>query len=462
VHGIRYFVDGENAFHKFAWFVIMGCSCSFLAYLIVDAWILWESDSSLNTIDRVELSELDFPAVTICPDWPSDSLAIQTVYNMMDPKTLSQKTLDFIKDVTFFKEAFYDEPPRWMGDESMNSLVNLELRKTDLDSYLFAHEGNLWNNLIFKVDELYMESCEGTGSNSAFCDFTAMVLARKEETEEQEWFEHWKKMNAKMEWQFDPMMEEAFERPIYPDYFAFIDQTIQKRITTLWFGEDEEEKGKRRKRQAADDEGSSDQEFEYKDKSKLSFTTEMLDFVSSGDLGKAFRESEAYMDWKWEQEELGWPQDQENDAGDEEEEVNRDERDLNEDDQEDGLEGDGNNGNEEDDEQESEDENKDEVEKQEEQEGNQEEQEGNQEELEGNQEEQEGNQEEQEGNQEEQTGNQEKQEGKQEEQEGKQEEQEENHEEQEGNLEEQDENQEDQEGNQEKQEGNQEEQEGNQ
>ena len=28
-----------------------------------------------------------------------------------------------------------------------------------------------------KVDELYMESCEGT-SSSSFCDFTAMVLAR--------------------------------------------------------------------------------------------------------------------------------------------------------------------------------------------------------------------------------------------------------------------------------------------
>ena len=108
------------------------------------------------------------------------------------------------------------QPPRWMADESMNSLVNLELRKTDLDSFLFAHEGNLWNNLIFKVkallnyrvlvkvDELYMESCDGT-SNSAFCDFTSMVLARKEETEEEEWFKHWRRMNAKMEWQFDPM-----------------------------------------------------------------------------------------------------------------------------------------------------------------------------------------------------------------------------------------------------------------
>ena len=49
-----------------------------------------------------------------------------------------------------------------------------------------------------------MESCEGT-SNSAFCDFTAMVLGRKSETEEEEWFKHWRRMNAKMEWQFDPM-----------------------------------------------------------------------------------------------------------------------------------------------------------------------------------------------------------------------------------------------------------------
>ena len=42
----------------------------------------WEKDPSSNTIDRVPLSELDFPAVTICPDWSSDSFAIQTVYNM--------------------------------------------------------------------------------------------------------------------------------------------------------------------------------------------------------------------------------------------------------------------------------------------------------------------------------------------------------------------------------------------
>ena len=57
-------------------------------------------------------------------------------------------------------ESNYFQPPRWMGDESMNSLVNLELRKTDLDSYLFAHEGNLWNNLIFKVPYRAIRICD--------------------------------------------------------------------------------------------------------------------------------------------------------------------------------------------------------------------------------------------------------------------------------------------------------------
>ena len=40
----------------------------------------------------------------------------------------------------------------WMEDDTVNSFTNLELRKTDMESYLFGQEGNLWNNIIFKVD----------------------------------------------------------------------------------------------------------------------------------------------------------------------------------------------------------------------------------------------------------------------------------------------------------------------
>ena len=39
----------------------------------------------------------------------------------------------------------------WMVDDSVDSFVNLELRKRDLESYVFAEEGNLWTNLIREV-----------------------------------------------------------------------------------------------------------------------------------------------------------------------------------------------------------------------------------------------------------------------------------------------------------------------
>ena len=42
----------------------------------------WEDNAVTSTIERVKLEGLDFPAVTVCPDWATDQLAIQTVYNM--------------------------------------------------------------------------------------------------------------------------------------------------------------------------------------------------------------------------------------------------------------------------------------------------------------------------------------------------------------------------------------------
>ena len=38
-----------------------------------------------------------------------------------------------------------------MMDDSVNSFVNINLRKTDMESYIFGQEGNLWNNIIFMV-----------------------------------------------------------------------------------------------------------------------------------------------------------------------------------------------------------------------------------------------------------------------------------------------------------------------
>ena len=62
--------------------VIMGCSVTYLSFLIQSAYMDWDQNPSTSTIDRVDLRELDFPAITVCPDWTTDQLAVQTIYNM--------------------------------------------------------------------------------------------------------------------------------------------------------------------------------------------------------------------------------------------------------------------------------------------------------------------------------------------------------------------------------------------
>ena len=39
IHGIRYWVDGENWLHRIVWMFLVGCSVAFLALLVKDAYM---------------------------------------------------------------------------------------------------------------------------------------------------------------------------------------------------------------------------------------------------------------------------------------------------------------------------------------------------------------------------------------------------------------------------------------
>ena len=51
----------------------------------------WDRDPATSTIQRVRLSELDFPAITVCPDYATDSLAYRT-----------SAVTSLLKNATFF------------------------------------------------------------------------------------------------------------------------------------------------------------------------------------------------------------------------------------------------------------------------------------------------------------------------------------------------------------------------
>ncbi len=62
------------------------CQSGLKLYLKVYNSLLrsWDRDPSTSTIQRVKLSELDFPAITVCPDYATDSLATRMVFNMIE------------------------------------------------------------------------------------------------------------------------------------------------------------------------------------------------------------------------------------------------------------------------------------------------------------------------------------------------------------------------------------------
>ena len=41
----------------------------------------WDDNPGVSSIERVKLRELEFPSVTVCPAFPTDSIATKTIYN---------------------------------------------------------------------------------------------------------------------------------------------------------------------------------------------------------------------------------------------------------------------------------------------------------------------------------------------------------------------------------------------
>ena len=120
----------------------------------------WREKPSISTIERVKLDELDFPAVTVCTDFATDTLATRTIYNMLEVDDKIESMLpELLKDMkkklyTIDYNRKYPTPYYgldWMTDFSPDSVVNTALRKEDLVQFAFWEEGNVYNNLFNKV-----------------------------------------------------------------------------------------------------------------------------------------------------------------------------------------------------------------------------------------------------------------------------------------------------------------------
>ena len=90
------------------------------------------------------------------------------------------------------------------SDFSPDGEMNTQLRKTDLMNFAMFNEGNVFNKLIYMVDEKYKESCEAGGEYCSFHDKFLSVLSSLPSRSGYSEFSQLKagerRSNAKMEW----------------------------------------------------------------------------------------------------------------------------------------------------------------------------------------------------------------------------------------------------------------------
>ena len=109
-----------------------------------------------------------------------------------------------------------------------------------------------------QVDKVYMDSCLGNSSSEMvqLCEFSQLVMSKRTEMQEQEWFSEWQQMGTKM--------------GVVPDFFSFMDEMVRTELVNVFW----EEVG------------------------KSGFISHILDFLATADFGKIVQESEKFIMWK--------------------------------------------------------------------------------------------------------------------------------------------------------------------
>ena len=84
IHGFSYVFDREiPAVDRFLWSVVLGVSCLVVGFLIFNSFDSWQKDMVITTLKNKAkpVTELEFPALTICSSGSHMELVEKVIYN---------------------------------------------------------------------------------------------------------------------------------------------------------------------------------------------------------------------------------------------------------------------------------------------------------------------------------------------------------------------------------------------
>ena len=87
IHGISYVFDKDIPIaDRFLWLIVLGLSCSLVGSLILNSFDSWQQDMVVTTIKNKakSVTDLEFPALTICSAGTHMSLVEKVIYNKFE------------------------------------------------------------------------------------------------------------------------------------------------------------------------------------------------------------------------------------------------------------------------------------------------------------------------------------------------------------------------------------------
>lgn len=122
--------------------------------------------------------------------------------------------------------------------DDVDSIANLALRKSDILNFAIFNEGNLYNNLFFKIDKKLKQSCD---SNGEYCQFHFWFLGHLKSLESQDWVQEYKflfkrKGGGYYVWDYEiqdhVFKEDAYDEP-KPSYLMSAFEEVIRQMNIL-------------------------------------------------------------------------------------------------------------------------------------------------------------------------------------------------------------------------------------
>ena len=164
IHGVSYInPDGRMIAEKIIWTILVASAFAFAAYEVQSLYKNWQESPVLTVLDTVTLpiEEIDFPAITICPQGSSKDIMNAALFeqfknfilNRTDKLTHLQKVISKRK-----REVDENKPASSISDSDIKDLI---------DEFLITSYGNNKTNPMELVELLTSKNPDNMVANKA-------------------------------------------------------------------------------------------------------------------------------------------------------------------------------------------------------------------------------------------------------------------------------------------------------